>query len=152
MKKNCVVCNIEFVLNFPNQRTCSKLCAIKLVRKGKRDEYSRNKTQYEKHHKKRRIRTRDFYRNHKLILTKFMGNKCSKCGLTPDDVNGCFGVFVVDEIIPLGRKRKFNSLTKKDLELTKKLFLAGKLQLLCQNCSAIKTWQCGDYCNSSIHT
>lgn len=89
---------------------------------------------------------REFYRNGKLELITFMGGKCSMCGLTPENVKGCLGVFVVDEIIPLGiGKRKFINLGKEKLEFSKKLFSEKKTQLLCQNCSAIKTWKNKDY-------
>jgi len=107
-----------------------------------------DKKRYEADEDYRRIRRERavaFYRGHKLELVKFMGGKCSICGLTPNDVDGCMNVFVVDEIIPLGiGKRKFTNLTKKMLKFAKKLFLEEKLQLLCQNCNAIKTWQNND--------
>ena len=104
---------------------------------------------YAKEHCKKpsvRARTRkavrELYRGRKRELVKFMGGKCSHCGLKPEDIDGCFAVFAVDEIKPLGiGKKKFTNLSKKDLDFAKKLFLEGKTQLLCQNCSAIKTWK-----------
>jgi len=98
---------------------------------------------------KQRIRYRNhvknFYRAKKRELINFMGNECAMCGLTPQDVQGCLGVFVVDEIEPLGKKKKFNTLSKERLRRAKQLFMEGKLQLLCQNCSAIKSWKNNDY-------
>jgi len=85
---------------------------------------------------------KEYYRKHKRELVKFMGGKCTHCGLKPEDVNGCLDVFVVDEIKPLGiGKKKFTNLHKKELAKAKRLFTEEKTQLLCQNCSAIKTWR-----------
>jgi hypothetical protein len=91
-----------------------------------------------KFHNRRYVR--DYYRKNKQELIEFMGNKCVMCGLTPKDVDFCYGVFAIDEIKPLGiGKKKFTNLSRKDVEFAKKLFKEGKTQLLCQNCSAIKT-------------
>jgi len=87
---------------------------------------------------------RDYYRKHKLELVQFMGGKCVRCGLKPEDVNFCLNVFVIDEINPIKEidsKKKFTNLTKSRLKRAKQLFLEGKIQLLCSNCHRIKTWQ-----------
>jgi len=124
-KKNCKECKREYekewYKNHPTRRRRSSL------------KYVANKVKM-------------FYRKNKLELIKFMGNKCVSCGLMLKDVDGCQNVFVVDEIIPLGiGKRKFTNLTLFHLKEAKKLFLEEKTQLLCQNCSAIKTWKNNDY-------
>ena len=102
---------------------------------------------FRKNHKKKcSDYTRDYYRKNKLELINYLGGECVHCGLKPINVEGCLGVFVIDEIIPLGiGKRKFSSLTKKKLIEAKQLTKEGKIQLLCQNCSAVKTWKNGDY-------
>lgn len=97
-----------------------------------------------------------YYREHKLELINFMGGKCVKCGLTLKDVDGCLGVFVIDEIIPLRtnfrfhHRKKWGNLAKKDLEKAKQLFSEGKTQLLCHNCSAVKTWKNNDYATKPL--
>lgn len=94
-----------------------------------------------------------YYRANKLKLIEFMGGKCAHCSLKPEDVDGCFAVFAIDEIKPLGiGRKKFTNLHKKDLEFAKKLFLEGKTQLLCQNCSAVKTWKNNEFRNSRAIT
>lgn len=103
------------------------------------------KTYRKKHMTPIRIYIRNYYRKNKRELVEFLGNKCVICGLSPKDVNYCYGVFVIDEIKPLGiGKKKFKSLSAKDVEFAKKLFKENKIQLLCQNCSAIKTWKNND--------
>lgn len=96
-----------------------------------------------------------YYRANKLELIEFMGGECAYCGLKPKDVDGCFAVFVVDEIKPLGHvipKKKFTNLTKNNLAFAMALFLEGRTQLLCQNCSAIKTWKNDEFRNSRAIT
>lgn len=98
-----------------------------------------------------------FYKKLKRDLVRFMGGKCAKCGITLGDANNCFSVFVVDEVKPPpkeGEKRihgaskaNMGRITKKRVKEIKQEFLEGKSQLLCQNCSAIKSSEQKDYTN-----
>jgi len=79
----------------------------------------------------------------KVDLKQSVSKTCNPAN--PPHVEFCYGVFVIDEIKPLGiGKKKFTNLSLKDLEFAKKLFQEEKIQLLCQNCSAIKTWKNDD--------
>jgi len=83
---------------------------------------------------------KNYYQTYKKELIQLMGNKCAKCGLTLEDVEMVLDVFIIDEIKPLGiGKKKFTNLSKSRFEQAKQLYSEGKLQLLCANCSAIKT-------------
>lgn len=151
-ERKCVICGKTFLIQAPNQRVCSRGCKKLLNKKARKRQYKRHKKakmEYRNSHKDYyRTYARNFYRKNKRELINFMGGKCVMCGLTPTDVEGCLGVFVIDEIEPLKEikhRTKFSSLTKKRLERAKQLFLEEKLQLLCQNCSAIKTWKNNDY-------
>ena len=92
---------------------------------------------------------KNYYRARKRELINFMGGKCMMCGLTLDDVGDCLGVFEIDEIEPLkeiSRARRFaGGLNKKRLKQAKQLFRDGKIQLLCANCSRIKSSKNNDY-------
>jgi len=141
--KKCIICGKDFTINSPSQRTCSKECRKKWYNYNAR---RRNKPYNERFRKSHPFFVRDYYRKNKRELVENLGNKCVMCGLTPQDVDYCYGVFVIDEIKPLGLgKKKFKSLSRKDLEFAKQLFKEGKIQLLCQNCSAIKSWKNNDY-------
>ena len=131
-----------------------KIQAIEERRNGtpKRKKWREEYTQHYTRNPNVKIRVnkavKNLYRKRKLELTLFMGGKCLMCGLKPEDVDGCLSVFVVDEISPLGiGRKKFTTLSQKRLDQAKQLFSEHKLQLLCQNCSAIKTWKNNDCSN-----
>lgn len=95
-----------------------------------------------------------YYQKNKFELINFMGGKCIRCGLTLKDAESCLGVFTIDEIKRLNeinRSRRFAAgLSKKRLRQAKQLFLDGKIQLLCANCSMIKSWKNNDYGKRNI--
>lgn len=99
-----------------------------------------------RHRKEYNEYLRKIRKSSKRELVNYMGGKCAKCGLKPEEVEDCMMVFVIDEIIPLNIKKKFSwgLLSQPRMELVCKLFDEKKVQLLCQNCNAIKTWKNND--------
>lgn len=153
--KNCRKCHNEYIKKYRKNHP-KKFREYGRKRRSapkyKENQRGWQKKRREKNPEKVREYGRNYFRRHKLELVRFMGGKCTHCGLEPDDVDGCMAVFVIDEIKPLGvGKKKFTNLSKKDLEFAKKLFLEKKTQLLCQNCSALKSWKNGDYAYRNLY-
>jgi len=94
------------------------------------------------------------YRKYKKELVEFMGGKCAICGFVPPADS--LGVLEIDakERPPISeRERRYhghvrgatgNPMTRKRLKELKQEFLDGKTQLLCANCSRIKSQRSKD--------
>ena len=96
-----------------------------------------DKKEIEKFKEKKRIYARDRQQEWRAIVIKKLGNKCNWCGC--DD----YRVLIVDHYLGEGReeKRKYGwSYWKKHTNLSINE-LKVKLQVLCANCHAIKTWK-----------
>jgi len=103
------------------------------------------------------------YRKYKQELVEFMGGKCAVCGFVPPADS--LGVLEIDakERPPVGQGEKRyhghvrgargNPINRKRLEELKQDFLDGKTQLLCANCSRIKSQRSKDFapCSFRIH-
>ena len=88
---------------------------------------------YARNREKRKIETRDYFRNVRLVALEALGGKCVKCGF--DD----YRALQIDHVGGGGsRERKAVTRSYYTMIVESILKDEGKYQLLCANCNWIK--------------